>query len=81
MMNRTTTNRAPPTPDDHLEDDIKSAAPFSFAIGWESAIFGRIFFALLTLAVTRDGDSSAIAILLAEYRTILMSKIIEALSH
>ena len=58
---------------------VHGALQFCGRIGAE--YFKEDIFALSTLVVVRDGDTLAIAILLADYRTILMSKIIEALSH
>ncbi len=75
-MNPTTTMIVTILP---LLGQVHGALQFCGRIGVE--YFKEDIFALSTLVVVRDGDTLAIAILLADYRTILMSKIIEALSH
>lgn len=62
-----------------LLGQVHGALQFCDRIGVE--YFKEDIFALSTLVVVRDGDTLVIAILLADYRTILMSKIIEALTH
>lgn len=88
-MALTATNRAPTNPNDDRENNShylhlrgqNSAASLSFAIGWEMTILKRIFSELSMFPIVKDGDSSTTAIPLADYRMILTSQTIEALSH
>lgn len=66
-INRTTTNRTPITPDGCLEDDSRYSIPASA----RAKVSGAVQFC----------NWIGIAILRAEYRMILMSKIIKAISH
>ena len=88
-MNRTTTNRAPSTPNENCENNSLYFTParatargdVEFCDRMGIDYFKEDIFELSTFLVVKDRDSLTIAILLAGYTMILTSKTIEALSH